>query len=130
MDAAGGDQQPLTTLPGKEESPDWQSLPIAAPTPTVPPSPVVPGPGTAVSAPKLSLRLTPGQSLRTVLRRGLVVSATCSRACAVDARLLLRGPLTVGHTTRRLRAATATKLTIKLVRAHPATARRDPAGRR
>ncbi len=79
MDASGGDQQPLTTLPGKEESPDWQALPVTPPTPAVPSSPVVPGTPSTLSAPKLSLRLTPGQSLRTL-------AAPRARRLAHDAR--------------------------------------------
>ena len=90
------------------------------------------------SAPKLSLRLTPGQSLRTLARRGSSVSLRCSRACTADARLLLDRsspapaahaprPLTIGHATRRLRAGTTTKLTIRL---SSRTRHRLAAGRR
>ena len=47
MAADGGDQQPLTTLPGKEESPDWQALPVAPPAPP----PAVPSPPGDPAAP-------------------------------------------------------------------------------
>ena len=53
MAADGSDQRSLAALPGdtKEESPDWQSLPIASPVTTVPtPTPTPPVPGATPSA--------------------------------------------------------------------------------
>ena len=89
---------------------------------------VAPAVGAARSsrAPKLSLRLAAGQSLRTLARRGLVVRIGCSMPCRLDARLLLdritarrlrlAASATVGHASRRLRAAGTAKLTIRLTR--------------
>lgn len=114
MRADGGDQQALTALPGKEESPDWQALPAPSPAPPAGPAPAVtPTTPSASAAPRVSVRLARGQSLRTLARRGLVVSVTCSRACTADARLL-RARSTIGRATRRLRGATASNLTITL----------------
>lgn len=135
MAADGSDQQRLTALPGTEESPDWQALPGApagggvAPVGSAPSNETVaPAVGAARSsrAPKLSLRLAAGQSLRTLARTGLVVRIGCSKPCRLDARLVLdrvtAGRLrlapsaTVGRASRRLRAAGTAKLTIRLTR--------------
>ena len=133
MAADGSDQQRLTALPGTEESPDWQALPDAsvAPVGTAPSNDAVAeAPAVAAArnsrAPKLSLRLAAGQSLRTLARKGLVVRIGCSMACRLDARLLLdrvtagrlrlAASATVGRASRRLRAAGTAKLTIRLTR--------------
>lgn len=136
MDADGTDQHPLTTLPGKEESPDWQPLPVTLPgtgavpppaTGAVPPPALVtaPPPGPAPVAVRLSLKLPAGQSLRTLRRKGLVLAIGCSRACALDARLLLdriaakrlhiaaTTAVMLGRTSGRLRSAGAIRLTIR-----------------
>jgi WD40 repeat protein len=129
MAADGTDQRPLTALPGTEESPDWQPLPVTPPANvTVPPGSVgtAPSQSPAPRAPRLSLKLAAGQSLRTLRRKGLVVRIRCSAACTLDARLLLdrvtakrlhlaaAAPVTVGRAKGRLRAAETKKLTIRL----------------
>ena len=131
MAADGSDQQRITTLPGTEESPDWQPLPG---TPAVGGAPsgdtAAPAPLTSAAgrsrAPRLTVRLAAGQSVRTLGRRGLVVRIGCSKPCRLDARLRLdrvtarrlRLPAsaTVGRARRTLRAAGTAKLTIRLTR--------------
>jgi dipeptidyl aminopeptidase/acylaminoacyl peptidase len=131
MAADGTDQRPLTALPGTEESPDWQPLPgtsagltpVGA-SPSQAPAPVA---GAAPSrAPRLSLRLAAGQSLRTLRRKGLVVRIACSKPCRLSARLRLdrvtaarlrlAASGTVGRASRTLRAAGTAKLAIRLTR--------------
>ena len=133
MASDGSDQQRLTALPGTEESPDWQALPGTPAAPvgsapsndTVAPAPLV-GAARQSRAPRLSVRLAAGQSLRTLARRGLVVRIGCSKPCRLDARLLLdrvtagrlrlAASATVGRASRTLRAAGTAKLTIRLTR--------------
>jgi hypothetical protein len=131
MAADGTDQRRLTTLPGTEESPDWQPLPGTPAVGGVPaggaaaPVPLSSAAGRS-RAPRLSLRLAAGQSVRTLRRKGLVVRIGCSQPCRLDARLRLdrvtarrlRLPAsaTIGRARRTLRAAGTAKLTIRLAR--------------
>jgi hypothetical protein len=126
MAADDSDQQRLTALPGTEESPDWQPLPAGSSGAAAPPSSAAVPPAVAVRrssrAPRLSLRLARGQSLRTLGRRGLVVALRCSVACSMDARLL-RGRVTIGRARGRLRGAGTATMAIRLgprARARPA----------
>jgi Tol biopolymer transport system component len=134
MAADGTDQQPLAALAGTQESPDWQTLPVGLPADaTVQPSPATPLPARP-SAPKVAVKLAPGQTLRTVRRRGLAVRLACASACTLDVRLLLDRTMakrlhlraTVGRAGGRLGGAGTKRLTIRLAsqaRARLATVR-------
>ena len=133
MRADGGDPQALTTLPGKEESPDWQALPLPAPAPPGVPAALPPGPSAPASrapgsaaAPRLTLRLRAGQTLRSVARRGLR-RVRLVRPCVHRQARALLGTAQAGTGSRALRARATTTLVIKAgprVRQRLARARR------
>jgi hypothetical protein len=96
----------------------------SGPGPPIPAAPTTPIPTT--SAPTLSLRLPAGQSLRTLRSKGLLVKATCSAACRIDARLLLdrvtarklhiAAPVTIARASGSVPARGTTRLTFRLTR--------------
>ena len=114
MATDGTDQRPLAALPGTQESPDWQTLPVTPPADAVVPSPSNTTLPARPSAPKVALKLAAGQSLRTVRRKGLVVRVRCSPACTLDVRLLL-GQSTVKRLHLAARVGTR-KVTIRLTK--------------
>lgn len=108
------------------------ATPGTAGTPGTPPAASGTAAGAPVPALGLTLGLVPGQTVRSVRTRGLVVRATCTRACAVAARLLLDR-----RTARRLRLATSPavriaggKATLAANVARRLTLRLTPAARR
>ena len=60
-----------------------------APPPSLPPA-TAPPPVADTEAPRVALRVARVSRLRTVLRRGIRIQVTCSEACSVNAKALLR----------------------------------------
>lgn len=111
MNRDGSAQTRLTTLPTKEESPDWQAIPVSAPPPPPPPPPPAVGGVVDKKAPRLTvsarnplrLRITTSEkaTARARLRHGRTLIASGSRRLAKAGTYALQLKLTKAGRQRR-----------------------------
>jgi hypothetical protein len=140
MSPDGSDQHVVAASAELEESPDWQRIepPPPGPGDASPPPPAAPGdaspappPGASPPPPGLPGRATPARpsltiprrvTLRTLLGRGLPVTASCRRACRVAVRVS-HARLTIARRTFRA-ARTAVRARVRARRRFAARLRR------
>ena len=86
-----------------------------SPPPSLPPA-TAPPPVADTEAPRVALRVARVSRLRTVLRRGIRIQVTCSEACSVDAKALLRNRQARVTPTARISVRGTRTLLIRLSR--------------